>query len=161
MQLHIRTRKPEHREFLHHVDKARHTGDQLRDAGCNRRALHAHIQAFDAENVQPDIQNAANDQEVQRRFAVAERANDRCEQVIHHLRADAHENPHQIIVRKAHQLFRNVHPDQNLLRKWHGDRGHQNREHDSDPHDIRHAPLYPRRILRAKVLCNWNGKARA
>ena len=58
--------------------------EKLCDDRCDDRTRNAPVEHHNKQQIKPDIQNRCNDHGIQRRFAVAERAQDACKHVIRH-----------------------------------------------------------------------------
>lgn len=93
------------------VDKAQHAGNDLGNVGRQRRAEHAELERNDEQQVQSDVQRTGQNQEVKRRFAVAQGTHDSRHHVVQKDEWDARENPANIddstvdnIVGGLHQL---------------------------------------------------------
>ena len=71
--------------FAEHDEDADGGGDGLRADRCNGDTRNAHVETDDADEVEDNIQNGAQNEEIQRCFAVAECAQDRCRGVIRKL----------------------------------------------------------------------------
>ena len=68
--------------FTEHDEDADGGGDGLRADRCNGDTRNAHVETDDADEVEDNIQNGAQNEEIQRCFTVAECAQDRCRGVI-------------------------------------------------------------------------------
>ena len=71
--------------FAEHDEDANGGGDGLRADRCNGDTRNAHVETDDADEVEDNIQNGAQNEEIQRCFTVAECAQDRCRGVIRKL----------------------------------------------------------------------------
>ena len=105
--------------------EADHAGDGLGNIGGQRCAEDSHLERHDEQKIQADVQSAGQDQEVQRRFAVAQGAHDAGDHVVQKDERDAGEDPANIDDRAVQDVLRRLHQHQQRAGQGHrGDGKH-------------------------------------
>ena len=96
---------------MHQAADNQKCGNTLGNHGCQRDTRYVHLELGNKEYVQCCIDNSCHGQEIQRTFRIADRAQDRTSEVIHHrCRHTGKINPHvdrrfiDDIVRRPHQF---------------------------------------------------------
>ena len=152
-------RKAQLRVAAQDVHNAQHGADALRQHRGNGRAAHAQPQRPHERGVQPDVQHAAEQQEQQRRHAVADGAQQRSLHIIKHRQRDAQQNDGQVGGRAAPCLCRDLQNGQQRGAAQQGaPRQHQRHRRRQRDHPA-HGAAYPAFIARAKIAADRQRQA--
>ena len=149
-------------DLLHLVEEppsAEDAADQLADDGRDGRTLHAHLKRHDEQPVQPNVQEAGHQQEIERVLRIAQTAQDRGRIVIQHRGRDAEENHADIPHRIIQQFRRSMDEPKQRSR----DQGRHDRKHDAHGHakhrTIEQIFVQVLAVLCAKALCDRDAEA--
>ena len=114
-------------EDVEQTANARHGLTEDRRKG---RTEGPHLEHDDAQQIQPDVQNACHQQEIQRALAVAEGTHQGAGHVVQQGERDAHKDGADVNIRQINDVIRRVGPNKDGA--GHGHRGHG--EHGSEEH---------------------------
>ena len=147
------------REFLDHVEQAQQAGDELREHRGIACARHAHLQVHDAENIQHHVEQRGENQEIQRRAAVAQGAQDAGEQIVENVGKRAGKDDDDVVICHVDNVIRRVHGNKQRAAHGHAQRRHHNAQHnaqqDRHGHRVAHAVI----VARAEALRHQHGEA--
>ena len=153
--------KAENREAADHDQHASDTGNQLGDQRGHGGTGDIHVNVEDEHQVQHHIDQGCENQEIDRCFAVTERAENAAGHVVEHGDRDAHENDADIGDGRIDDFLRCVHKAEHPGACEAGDDGDDNGERraqiDGGGDIFPHAGL----IARTEGLGDGNGKAGA
>ena len=138
--------------------EADHAGDGLGNIGGQRCAEDSHFERHDEQKIQADVQGAGQDQEVQRRFAVAQGAHDAGDHVVQKDERDAGEDPANIDDRTVQDVLRRLHQHQQRAGQGHRGDGKHYAECDAQPGGISHMAAQVAVIPCAEQLSDGDGK---
>ena len=138
--------------------EADHAGDGLGNIGGQRCAEDSHLERHDEQKIQADVQGAGQDQEVQRRFAVAQGAHDAGDHVVQKDERDAGEDPANIDDRAVQDVLRRLHQHQQRASQGHRGDGKHYAECDAQPGGISHMAAQVAVIPCAEQLSDGDGK---
>ena len=124
------------RVVAHDVNKAADACHSLTEHGGKSRAEHAHVEQDDAGKVQPDVQHAGHQQEIQRALAVAQCTHQGAGHIIKQREGDACKNGADIDIRKVDDIGRGVRPHQHQMGHCHRNDGKHRGKGDGQPHGI-------------------------
>ena len=96
-------------EALAHIEQAGQAGHPLRGHGGDGRPRYAGLEVQNQDQVQNDVQEGGQGQEIHRRFAVPQGADDAGQQVVQKGGGDAHEDDENIGVRVVKDVRRGEH----------------------------------------------------
>ena len=123
---------------LSHDGQTQQAGDGLRDHGRPCRALHAHAEHGDGQQVERNVQQGGENEKIDRGPGVSERADDAGDEIIKDDGGDAEENDEDVVVGIPENIVRRVHPAQHgcaQQRRGHGEHhGERSREPDAVCH---------------------------
>ena len=148
----------ENREFLHDEIQAQHTGNQLAQQRRPACARDAHIQRQNKHDVQRHVQQAAHNQEHQRRFGISQRPENARQEIVQHGRGDAQKNHENIVVSIGKRIRRGVHPKEDLAAQQRRDQRHRCGDDAAEPDHITDEPAQPVKIPLSEFLRHGNGK---
>ena len=147
------------REFFHHVEQAQQAGDELREHSCVTSTGHTHSEVHNAENVEADIQQGGKDKKIERRFAVAQCAQDAGEQIVENVGKRAGKDDDDVVICHVDNVIRRVHGNKQRAAHGHAQRRHHNAQHnaqqDRHGHRVAHAVI----VARAEALRHQHGEA--
>lgn len=152
-------RKAQLRVAAQDVHNAQHGADALRQHRGNGRAAHAQPQRPHERGVQPDVQHAAEQQEQQRRHAVADGAQQCSLHIIKHRQRDAQQNDGQVGGRAAPCLCRDLQNGQQRVAAQQGAPRQHQRHHRRQRDHPAHGAAYPAFIARAKIAADRQRQA--
>ena len=142
--------------MVHQCARNQHSADRLRKQGCSRHAEHAKAQSKHQRKVEHDIDNAADDQIIQRPPGIADRTQNCGTHIVNqHKRQPGKINPH-IHHRIVHQLLRRVHLRKQHRRQHHASQSDQYAEQNGKRISGMQRLLQLLPLLRSKILRNNN-----
>ena len=124
------------RVVTHDVNKAANARHSLTKHGGKGGAEHAHVEQDDAGKIQPDVQHAGHQQEIQRALAVAQCTHQGAGHIIKQSEGDACKNGADIDIRKVDDIGRGVRPHQHQPGHSHRNDGEHRGKSDGQPHGI-------------------------
>ena len=134
--------------MTHHIAVAQRGGHALRHHRGNGRSRHAPIENKDAEEVEYDVEHGGEQQEPERRLAVAQGTDDAGQQVVEERAGNADERDEQIPVSPLVDVVRRTHPAQDVAaehtRQCGQDHRHDARQLQADGHVTAHGGIVPR-----------------
>ena len=116
-----------------HVEEAEHAGDGLGDHCGVGGSLHAHAHDQDGEQVQENVDDGGEQQEVHRRPAVPQGADDAGQNVVEVGDRDSRKNDEYVVVGSLYDIIRGIHPSQNVHAEEADDEGHDGGEDGGQP----------------------------
>ena len=135
-------------EAAHHVDVAQHGGQSLREDRGNGRAGHAPPQREDGEKVEHDVEHGREQQEPERRLAVAQRPDDAGQEVIEERTGNPDEGDEQVDIRLVEDIVRRTHQVQDVVapdtRDYRQEQRHRRGQLQADHHATAHRGIVPR-----------------
>ena len=134
-------------------------GDCLGNIGSQRRAQNAHFKGYDEQQIKADIQNAGQNQEIQRRLAVAQCAHDARNHVVQKDERDAGEDPADIDDCTVQDILGRLHQNQHGARQRHRGDGKHHAERNAQPGRVGYMAAQVAVIPRAEQLRDRDGKA--
>ena len=134
-------------------------GEQLAEHCGPGSARNAHAQRHDEQDIQAHVAQRRNHQEDQRRFAVAQRAQEIGDDVVKDCRARAQQDQEKIGVGVVVDVLRGLHPIENRVRQQAAcQRQHDGEKQRQQPRNPRAAP-HPILVLCAEALPETNAEA--
>ena len=147
--------------FLHHVEQAGQAGHPLGSHRGDGRPRHPRLTAQDQGEVQQDVQHGGQRQEVYRRPAVPQGADDSGQKIVQECGGDAHEDDEDVGVRAVEDVRRGVHGGQDPAAQQAGGRGEDYGENHRQPRCVRHVAAHFGGLARTHPLGNRDGEAAA
>ena len=102
---------------------------------------------------------AGKHQKIQRRFGIAQRADDAGQRIIEDRHRDAPEDNHNIIIGLVENIVGGIRPNQNVFAQYHGQYRQHHRKANADPEHIAHIAPKPLIVLLSELLGHGNRKA--
>ena len=161
IRLHFPLLKAERRELMHHVEKAHEARQPLGNAGGIGRSVHPEPQEYDGDIIQKNIEKCRKHQKVYRRPGISQRTNHRGRDIVEEGHRYAQEDDENVFIGIGKDIFRGVHPLQNMTCQQRDHRRHKRRKSDCQPDDVSHVPPHAGIVLGAEALGHRNGKAGA
>ena len=149
----------QHIKFTAQIDKAQHTGNDLRDVGGQRRPQNTHLKRDDEQKVEPDVERTGQDQKVQRRFAIAQCAHDGCHHVVQKDERDSRKDPADIDDSTVKDVRGRLHQLHHGARQRHGRHGQHHAARNAKPRGVGHMAAQITVIPRAEQLRDRDRKA--
>ena len=146
-------------EFAAQINKAQHAGDNLRDVGGQRRTKDAELERYDEQQIEPDVQRAGQNQEIQRRFAVAQRTHNSRHHIVQKDERNTGKNPADIDNCAIDDVLRRLHQLHHRAGQRHGGNRQHYATHNAEPCRVGHVAAQVLVVPRTEQLCNGNGKA--
>ena len=122
--------------MAHDVKKAADARHSLTEHGSKGRAEHAHVEHNNAGKVQPNVQHAGHQQEIQRALAVAQCTHQSAGHIIKQGEGDARKDGADIDIRKVDDISRGVRPHQHQTSHSHRNNGKHRGKCNGQPHGI-------------------------
>ena len=141
------------------IEQTAQTGHGLAEHGGERRTEGTHPEHDDAEQVQPDVQEARHQQEVERALAVAQSAHQGAGHIVQQGERDAHKNGADVDIRQVDDVVRGVGPDQDGAGHGHRDHGEHRRKEDRQPDGVGGVTAHLTVVLCAERPRNGDGEA--
>ena len=136
---------------LYNIEETGETGDPLGDHGRVSGSCRTHMEYDDEYQVEQDIQERRQDQEIQRPFAVPDRTQDTCQQVIHYLSHDSGTDDHYVGIRLIEHIGRCIHPMQDTSHQDHAchseHNGHDTGQDRGRCNRLTHRPVIARPVM--------------
>ena len=139
---------------------AEQAAEQLADNGGNGCALHAHTQRNDEQPVQPDVQEAGDQQEIERVLGIAQTAQNGGGVVEQHRGRNAEENDADVGHRVREQLGRGVDELQQRGSNEGGDDGEHHTQDHAEDRTIEQVLVHVLAVPCTKALGHRDAKAR-
>ena len=149
----------QHIKFTAQIDKAQHTGNDLRDVSGQRRPQNTHLKRDDEQKVESDVERTGQDQKVQRRFAVAQCAHDGRHHVVQKDERDARKNPADVDDRAVNDVVGCLHQLHHRAGQRNGADGQHHAARNAKPRGVGHMAAQITVIPRAEQLRDWDRKA--
>ena len=149
----------QHFKFSAQERKANDTGDGLGNIGSQRRTQDAHFKRHDEQKVETDIQNAGQNQEIQRSLAVAQCAHDARDHIVQKDERDAGEDPADIDDCTVQDILGRLHQHQHGARQGYRGDGKHHTERNAQPGSVGYMAAQVAVIPRTEQLRDGDGKA--
>ena len=140
------------------VQKTAQTRHSLTEHGSKCRTERAHMEHDDAHQIQPDVQKACHQQEIQRALAVAQRTHQRAGHIVKQGEGDAPEDGADVDIRKVDDVFRGVRPHQHRAGQRHSNNGQHHGKEDGKPHGVGSVAAHLLVVLCAESPRDGDGK---
>ena len=128
-------------KLLRDVDKAQQRGNCLRDYCSVSAAFHSHAEDNDEYDIQNHIDHRRNDQEIQRGFAVPQRAQHCGQSIIGAGREQSRVNNRHVQLNISQQFLRSVHQPQNRFIR--NQKSHRHNHSEENAQINRHRNIMP------------------
>ena len=142
-------------------ERAQPAAEQLAEDGGNGRAVHAHAHGDDEQVIQPDVQHAGRQQEIERVLGVAHGAEHAGSVVVQHRGRDAQEDDPDVEHGVRVQLFRRVDELKQRARHQGGEDGEHHAQHHAEQGTVEQVLPQAALILGTEGLGYRDAKAHA
>ena len=144
-------------------------GEQKHKAPDRRHALRqhrrpagagdAHLERYDEQKVKPDVEHRRDDEEDERRAAVAYRAQHRRAEIVKYRGDQSPIDRHDVVVRIADDVVRGLHEFEKRHRRHDADRRQNHRKHRAEQNGRSDAAPHPLFVLCSEELTRLDRKA--
>ena len=148
-------------EAAHHVEVAQQGRYALGYQRGNGRTGHAPPQHQNAEEVEQNVEHGGEEQEPERRLAVAQRTDDAGEEVVIERAGDADEGDQQVKVSIVEDVFRRAYQVKNPAAKQGCDNSQRQGDDSCQPETDRHVAAHGDVVVRAELLRHGNAETAA
>ena len=148
-------------KLLYHVDKAEHSGNELRNNSSPACAHYAHVQHQYHEKVKADVEQARQYKEVQRGLGIADGTYDSRQNVVKERYRNSQEYHEYVVVRLLEAVRGGVHPGQDIRAEQAGRGSQHHGEYHGDPDGVSHVFSHRVEVLRAEHLRHRNRESGA